>query len=133
MRAARISRATAETQIELRLNLDGKGKCNLDCPIGFLTHMLSAFCKHGMFDLEGVLRGDLDVDQHHLIEDTGIALGSAFDKALGSRKGILRAGFHLSYGRSFVQSRCRFWRQTFLVCNADLSGIALSGGTTDSI
>ena len=56
MRAARISRATAETQIELRLNLDGKGKCNLDCPIGFLTHMLSAFCKHGMFDLEGVLR-----------------------------------------------------------------------------
>lgn len=133
MRAARISRATAETQIELRLNLDGKGKCNLDCPIGFLTHMLSAFCKHGMFDLEGVLRGDLDVDQHHLIEDTGIALGSAFDKALGSRKGILRAGFFIyPMDEALCRAAVDFGGRPFLVCNADLSGIALSGGTTDS-
>ena len=132
-RVVQISRSTAETQIELKLNLDGTGKCNLDCPIGFFNHMLSAFCKHGMFDLEGVLRGDLDVDQHHLIEDTGIALGSAFDKALGSRKGILRAGFFLyPMDESLCQAAVDFGGRPFLVCNAGLSGVPLVGGTVPS-
>ena len=129
-RVARISRSTAETQIELKLNLDGTGRCNLDCPIGFFNHMLSAFCKHGMFDLEGILRGDLDVDQHHLIEDTGIALGSAFDKALGSRKGILRAGFFLyPMDESLCRAAVDFGGRPYLVCNAELSGRPLVGGT----
>ena len=132
-RAVRISRSTAETQIELKLNLDGTGRCNLDCPIGFFNHMLSAFCKHGMFDLEGTLRGDLDVDQHHLIEDTGIALGSAFDKALGSRKGILRAGFFLyPMDESLCQAAVDFGGRPYLVCNAELSGRPLVGGTVPS-
>ena len=87
-RVSKIERKTSETEIVLELNLDGKGLCSVDCPVGFLGHMLSAFCKHGLFDLSGSLKGDLYVDQHHLIEDTGIVLGEAFNKALGDKAGI---------------------------------------------
>lgn len=95
MRIATISRQTKETRISLTLNLDGNGKCAVENPIGFFNHMLNSFCKHGMFDLEGSLSGDLDVDQHHLIEDTGIALGQAFAKALGDCAGIARSGYFI--------------------------------------
>ena len=94
-RIATVERNTAETQITLTLNLDGHGRCEVDNPIGFFDHMLRAFCKHGMFDLSGTLHGDLDVDQHHLIEDTGITLGMCFAKALGSCAGINRSGFFI--------------------------------------
>ena len=92
MRIATVERNTKETQIKLTLNLDGTGKCNVTNPIGFFNHLLEAFCKHGLFDLEGSLSGDLEVDQHHLIEDTGIVLGQCFEKALGNCAGIYRSG-----------------------------------------
>ncbi len=95
MRTAVIKRNTKETQIELTLNLDGSGKCTMENPVGFFHHMLNSFCKHGMFDLSGKISGDLDVDQHHLIEDTGIALGQAFAQALGNCAGIARSGYFI--------------------------------------
>ena len=73
-RIATVKRVTGETQIELTLNLDGSGKCDVKNPIGFFDHMLKSFCKHGLFDLTGEIKGDLEVDQHHTIEDTGIVL-----------------------------------------------------------
>lgn len=75
MRTAEIIRNTSETQIKLTLNLDGTGRCDVKNPLGFFDHLLRSFCKHGMFDLTGELKGDLHVDEHHLIEDTGITLG----------------------------------------------------------
>lgn len=126
MRTATITRKTAETQIELTLNLDGTGVCSVECPIGFFSHMLSAFCKHGLFDLSGSLKGDLEVDQHHLIEDTGIVLGMAFAQALGNCGGIYRSGSCL-YPMDEALSRAAvdFGGRPFLVCEADLSGIPL--------
>ncbi len=93
MRSASFSRKSRETDIELRLNLDGTGSCELDCPLGFLSHMLSALCRFSLIDLSGRICGDLEVDAHHSVEDTGYALGSAFAEALGSMEGISRSGF----------------------------------------
>lgn len=93
MRSATIARKTAETDITITLCIDGTGTSAVDTSIGFLDHMLSAFAKHGLFDLEVAARGDVEVDQHHLVEDIGIVLGQAFDKALGDKKGICRAGY----------------------------------------
>lgn len=92
MRTAEIKRNTAETQIELSLNLDGKGKSEINTGCGFLDHMLTLFAKHGRFDLNVKCTGDTDVDYHHTVEDIGIALGSAFSTALGDKKGIVRYG-----------------------------------------
>ena len=94
-RRASIHRKTAETDIKVRLNVDGKGKYKISTGIRFLDHMLELFARHGGFDLELTARGDLDVDQHHTVEDAGIVLGEAFRKALGGKKGILRAGYFL--------------------------------------
>lgn len=93
MRTAKIQRKTKETTVSVRLNIDGKGEYSIKTPIGFLTHMLEIFSKTGLFDVEMSVRGDLNVDQHHTIEDCGIALGQAFKKALGDKKGINRAGY----------------------------------------
>jgi imidazoleglycerol-phosphate dehydratase len=95
MRKATISRKTNETDIQLALLLDGRGTYKVSTGIRFLDHMLELFSRHGGFDLELCCRGDLDVDQHHTVEDIGIALGEAFDKALGDKKGINRAGYFL--------------------------------------
>ena len=95
MRTARRKRDTTETQIDLALNIDGRGKYDVSTGIRFFDHMLELFARHGAFDLQLRCHGDLDVDQHHSVEDVGIALGEAFDKALGARKGILRAGYFL--------------------------------------
>ena len=95
MRTAQISRKTKETDIKIRLNVDGKGRFKGKTPIGFFTHMLGAFAKHGLFDIEINAKGDLETGQHHTVEDTGIALGQAFSKALGNRKGISRAGYFI--------------------------------------
>ncbi len=93
MRAAAIKRNSKETQIAARLKIDGRGRYNISTGIRFLDHMLELFTKHGGFDLELVAQGDLDVDQHHTVEDVGIVLGQCFAKALGERKGINRAGY----------------------------------------
>lgn len=90
MRKESLERNTKETQISVNINLDGTGKSNISTGIGFLDHMLCAFAKHGCFDLDMKVTGDLEVDFHHTIEDCGIALGSIFEKALGNKGGIER-------------------------------------------
>jgi imidazoleglycerol-phosphate dehydratase len=91
-RKAIIERKTAETDILLMLNLDGTGMVEISHPVGFYVHMITLFAKHGLFDIEIKAHGDTGVDDHHLVEDTGIMLGQAFNKALGERRGIRRTG-----------------------------------------
>jgi len=91
-RSAEVTRTTKETSITIKLTLDGTGIAKLDYPIGFMGHMLNTFARHGLFDLEIAAKGDLEVDQHHLVEDTGIVLGQCFAKALGEKRGIRRGG-----------------------------------------
>ena len=110
-RVGTVERKTTETQISLRLVVDGQGSYSVSTGIRFFDHMLELFTRHGGFDLELVVKGDLDVDQHHTVEDTGIALGEAFAEALGDKKGILRAGY-------FVMAM----DETLAVCAVDLSG-----------
>lgn len=125
-RIATVERTTGETQISLTLNLDGTGKCEMENPIGFFDHMLRSFCKHGLFDLSGSIKGDLNVDQHHLIEDTGIVLGTCFAKALGDCAGIYRTGsFLYPMDEALLRAAVDFGGRPFLVCNADLTGIPL--------
>ncbi len=95
MRRAKLHRKTNETDIRLKLALDGSGRYRVSTGIGFFDHMLELFARHGAFDLDLTAAGDLDVDQHHTVEDVGIALGEAFDSALGNKRGILRAGYFL--------------------------------------
>jgi imidazoleglycerol-phosphate dehydratase len=95
MRTAHINRKTSETNISLKLSVDGRGRYRVSTGIRFFDHMLELFARHGGFDLDLEAIGDLDVDQHHTVEDVGIALGEAFDQALGTKRGILRAGYFL--------------------------------------
>ena len=106
-----VERGTTETKISLRLNVDGKGTYSVSTGIRFFDHMLESFAKHGGFDLTLKCAGDLDVDQHHTVEDVGIALCEAFVEALGDKRGILRAGY-------FVMPM----DETLAVCSVDLSG-----------
>ncbi len=92
-RMVTIARKTTETRIELELTIEGSGRYKISTGIRFFDHMLELFTRHGAFDLTLQCEGDLDVDQHHTVEDVGIALGEAFDKALGDKRGILRAGY----------------------------------------
>ena len=94
-RSAVVVRHTAETRIDLQLVIEGKGQYKVSTGIRFFDHMLELFSRHGGFDLTLKCDGDLDVDQHHTVEDVGIALGEAFDRALGDKKGILRAGYFI--------------------------------------
>ena len=110
-RIAKIERKTKETDIKLAINLDGEGKTNIQTGIGFFDHMLDGFARHGLFDLELNVKGDLDVDCHHTIEDTGIVLGKAIADALGEKKGIKRYG-------SFMLPM----DETLALCAIDLSG-----------
>ena len=91
-RSAAISRKTAETEIELSINLDGSGQHTIDTGIGFFDHMLTLFARHGLFDLNVQAKGDLHVDHHHTVEDVGICLGKAINEALGDKQGIVRYG-----------------------------------------
>jgi imidazoleglycerol-phosphate dehydratase len=95
MRKGTIERTTKETDIRIVLTIDGKGRYQVSTGIRFFDHMLELFAHHGGFDLELQARGDLDVDQHHTVEDVGIGLGQAFAQALGNKRGILRAGYFL--------------------------------------
>ena len=110
-RTATVDRNTTETKIVLKLTIEGQGRYSVSTGIRFFDHMLELFTRHGAFDLELNCKGDLDVDQHHTVEDVGIALGEAFDKALGDKKGILRAGY-------FVMPM----DETLAVAAIDLSG-----------
>ena len=92
MRQAEINRTTAETDIKLRLDIDGRGVSNIDTGCAFLDHMLTLFARHGRFDLDVYCKGDIEVDYHHTVEDIGIALGDAFAKAMGEKRGIVRYG-----------------------------------------
>jgi imidazoleglycerol-phosphate dehydratase len=111
LRRARIDRRTTETRIRLSIDLDGRGRYQVRTGIRFLDHMLELFARHGGFDLKIEVDGDLDVDAHHTVEDTGIALGEAVAKALGSKRGINRAGY-------FVMPM----DETLAVAAVDLSG-----------
>ena len=94
-RTAIVQRNTAETRIAIKLKIEGSGQYKISTGIRFFDHMLELFTRHGAFDLDLACNGDLDVDQHHTVEDVGIALGEAFDRALGDKRGILRAGYFL--------------------------------------
>jgi imidazoleglycerol-phosphate dehydratase len=111
IRTGTVNRNTTETQIALTLTVDGQGTYRVSTGIRFFDHMLELFTRHGGFDLDLKVTGDLDVDQHHTVEDTGIALGEAFAEALGDKKGILRAGY-------FVMAM----DETLAVAAVDLSG-----------
>jgi len=109
-RVANIKRSTKETDITLYLDLDGSGKAEIDTGIGFFDHMLDAFARHGFFDLKVKVKGDLNVDCHHTIEDVGIVLGQAIKEALGDKKGVVR------YGSSLLPMD-----ETLVMCAIDLS------------
>ena len=105
MRTYEVSRKTAETDIQLSLNLDGTGKSSIDTGCGFLNHMLTLFAAHGKFDLTVKCSGDTDVDDHHSVEDIGICLGQAFQAALGDKRGITRYGsFLLPMDEALIQT-----------------------------
>lgn len=110
-RNAKVERKTKETDIILELNLDGTGKGMIETGIGFFNHMLDNFTRHGFFDLNLVTNGDLHVDAHHTVEDTGIVLGQAIRNALGNKKGIKR------YGNAIIPMD-----ETLVLCALDLSG-----------
>ena len=125
-RIAEIERATKETGITVILNLDGRGEAILDYPIGFMVHLLSAFARHGHFDLEIRARGDLEVDQHHLVEDTGIVMGQCFAQALGERRGIHRVGSCLfPMDETLARAAVDISGRPYLVFEAALSDIPL--------
>ena len=111
MREVQIVRKTNETNIRLNLNLDGTGESNINSGVGFLDHMLTLFARHGRFDLHLSCDGDTYVDDHHTVEDIGIALGQAFTQALGDKRGIIRYG-------SFILPM----DETLILCAVDISG-----------
>ena len=110
-RIATINRITRETDITLTLNLDGSGKCDLQTGIAFFDHMLNGFARHGLFDLDLVCKGDLEVDSHHTVEDCGIVLGEAIKKAIGEKRAIKR------YGSAILPMD-----EALVLCAIDLSG-----------
>ena len=110
-RSARVTRKTSETDIVIELELDGSGRADVDTGVGFFDHMLNSFARHGLFDLTVKVKGDLYVDCHHTVEDTGIALGSAIKEALGDKKSIKRFG-------SFILPM----DESLVICAIDLSG-----------
>src|SRR5713101_752370 len=121
-RTANIHRKTNETNIRLRLNLDGKGKSRIATGIRFFDHMLDLVARHGAFDLEITAKGDLDVDQHHAVEDVGIALGEAVLKALGSKRGILRTGYFLMpMDETLAAAAIDFGGRPYCVVNARIT------------
>ena len=121
-RIAAVSRKTSETDIEVQINLDGNGYSKVDTGIGFFDHMLTSFAKHGFFDLNVKVQGDLKVDCHHTIEDTGIVLGQAVAKAVGDKQGITRYGsFLLPMDESLVMCALDLSGRPYLVYDLELT------------
>ena len=122
MRSFEINRKTAETDIQLQLNLDGKGVSSIDSGCGFLNHMLTLFAKHSGYDLQVVCKGDVEVDFHHSAEDIGIALGKAFYNALGDKKGITRYGDTLlPMDETLIRSAVDISGRDYLAMSLDIS------------
>ena len=131
MRTAEINRKTAETDISLTLDLDGTGKSEINSGVGFLDHMLTLFARHGRFDLTLNCNGDTYVDDHHSVEDIGIALGQAFEKALGDKRGIIRYGsFILPMDETLILSAVDISGRSYL--NFDLHIPTQKVGTFDT-
>ena len=125
-RIAEVERTTKETTITIKLNLDGQGEAKIDYPLGFMSHMLNTFARHGLFDLEISASGDLEVDQHPLVEDTGIVLGQCFAKALGDKRGICRCGSCLfPMDETLARTAVDFSGRPFLFFDGQLSGTPL--------
>lgn len=122
MRKAQLRRRTTETDIRIRLNLDGRGRAQVRTGIRFFDHMLELVARHGAFDLDLTARGDLDVDQHHTVEDVGLVLGEAVRRALGSKRGILRAGyFVMPMDESLAVAAIDLSGRPFAVCDWKLA------------
>jgi imidazoleglycerol-phosphate dehydratase len=133
-RTARIQRNTKETQIALRLNLDGRGKSDISTGIRFFDHMLDLVARHGGLDLQLKAAGDLDVDQHHTVEDVGIALGQAVHAALGNKRGILRAGYFLMpMDETLAAAAIDFGGRAFCVVKAKFSARSVGGFQTELV
>ncbi|RAP52738.1 MAG: imidazoleglycerol-phosphate dehydratase [Methanosphaera sp. rholeuAM270] len=119
-RTAKISRKTKETDIKIQLNIDGTGKSNIDTGLKFFDHMLDSLTKHGFFDLEIQAKGDIDVDDHHTIEDTALVLGECFKEALGDKKGIKRMAFGIvPMDESLAQVAVDISGRNYTVFNAE--------------
>src|SRR5438309_6616672 len=132
MRRASVHRVTKETDIDVRLNLDGQGRGDVSTGIRFLDHMLDLVARHGAMDLKIAAKGDLDVDQHHTVEDLGIALGEAVTKALGSKRGILRAGYFLMpMDETLAAAAIDFSGRPHLVCKWKFSAKRVGGLQTE--
>ena len=132
MRKAALQRTTKETDIRLRLNLDGRGKSQIATGIHFFDHMLEQIARHGGLDLDLSARGDLDVDQHHTVEDVGIALGEAVKKALGSKRGILRAGYFLMpMDDCLAAAALDFSGRAYCVCSFKISAARVGDFQTE--
>jgi len=130
-RCAKVVRTTKETDIRLEFNLDGSGIANIDTGIGFFDHMLNSFVRHGFFDMNLIVKGDLEVDSHHTVEDTGIVLGQAIKEALGDKAGIKRFGsFLLPMDESLVLCALDLSGRPFLVYDMELTVERL--GTMDT-
>lgn len=133
-RMAECRRCTKETDISVQLNLDGTGKFNIDTGIGFFNHMLEGFAKHGFFDLEIQVKGDVHVDAHHTVEDTGIVLGQTFAKALGDKEGISRFGnFILPMDDALVLAALDISGRTYFVFEAELPAGKLGTMETETV
>lgn len=131
-RTATIERTTSETDISVKLNIDGTGESSIETGVGFFDHMLTLFAKHGLFDLEVKAKGDLEVDGHHTVEDVGICLGQAFEKALGGKEGIIRYGFFiLPMNEALATVSVDISGRPFLAYNIDLSASHIGGFDSD--
>lgn len=133
MRTAGIERKTEETDIYVKINLDGSGKSEIDTGIGFMDHMLALMAFHGSFDLNIKCIGDLRVDDHHTVEDTGIVLGQAFNAALGDRKGIQRySSLYIPMDEALCIVALDISSRPYLVYNVDISGMNLGNMSTQN-
>ena len=131
-RCAIIERKTAETQVAIKLNLDGEGKCEIATGIGFLDHMLNLFAKHGFMDLTVKAKGDLEIDSHHTVEDIGIVLGEALKEALGDKAGIHRYGnCFIPMDETLAQVCLDFSGRPFLVFGAEIPKVQLGNYETE--
>ncbi|MFW6193398.1 MAG: imidazoleglycerol-phosphate dehydratase HisB [Gemmatimonadota bacterium] len=120
-RSAEVTRRTAETEVRVRVDLEGSGRSDVDTGLGFLDHMLELLAAHALLDLEVRARGDLHVDEHHTVEDVGIVLGQAMAKALGERRGIRRYGFLVPMDESLARVAVDLGGRSYLVFRAEFS------------
>ncbi|HWL57478.1 MAG TPA: imidazoleglycerol-phosphate dehydratase HisB [Paracoccus sp. (in: a-proteobacteria)] len=134
MRRATITRDTAETQIEVELNLDGTGKYDNQTGVGFFDHMLDQLARHSLIDLRVRAKGDLHIDDHHTVEDSGIAIGRALTEALGDKRGIRRYGsFHLAMDDALVRTALDLSARPYLVWNVDFPAQKIGSFDTELV